>query len=65
MIKGEFGGEERKRGGCQVFVLGDPNARIGNEEVLGVIWDRKYEIHILGRTVQISLDGKRLIMEGW
>ena len=29
--------EERKRGGCHVVVLGDLNARVGNEEVLGVM----------------------------
>ena len=46
-------------------MLADLNDRVGNEEVLGVIWDRKYKMRILGRTVQISLDGKRLTMEGW
>ena len=29
--------QERKRGGCQVIVLGDLNARVGNEEELGVM----------------------------
>ena len=29
--------EERKRNGCQVIVLGDLNAREGNEEVHGVM----------------------------
>ena len=29
--------EERKRSGCQVIVLGDLNARVGNEEVHGVM----------------------------
>ena len=29
--------EEMKRGGCQIAVLGDLNARVGNEEVHGVM----------------------------
>ena len=29
--------EERKTVGCKVIVLGDQNARVGNEEVLGVM----------------------------
>ena len=29
--------EERERSGCQVIVLGDLNARVGNEEVHGVM----------------------------
>ena len=35
----EFAGyvEERKSGGCQVIVLEDLNARVGNVEVLGVM----------------------------
>ena len=45
--------EERKRGGCQVIVLGDMNARVGNEELLGVIG--KYGVP--GRNVS----GERLL----
>ena len=29
--------EERKRDGCHVVVLGDLNARVGYEEVLGIM----------------------------
>ena len=33
--------EERKRGCCHVVVLGDLNARVGNEEVLYVMGCRE------------------------
>ena len=44
---------QRKRSGCQAFVLGDLNARVGNEEVHGVMG--KYGV--LGR----SVSGDRLL----
>ena len=45
--------EERTRDGCNVVVLGDLNARVGNEEIIGVM--RKYGVP--GRNVS----GKRLL----